>query len=240
MGRVIERTFAVIKRNLVSFLIVALMIMVPVVAIDLYNGTPSYFGAKSFLLGALAALIQVACTYLLQASLVQSTITDLNGERSDLGRALSAGFGLVVPVTVIAILSILGMVLATLLLVVPGIMLAVAWSVAVPVKVVERTGIKESLARSWDLTRGYRWKIFGLILFYFIASIIFGFLATLITGASLAGAGTALHNTPYIVVQWLLTVILTIFTAVGVTVIYYELRTVKEGMASQELAAAFD
>ena len=240
IGRVIDRTFSVVRRNLVAFLIAALLIMAPVLAIDLYNGTPSSFGAKSFALRALAALIQFACTYLLQASLVQSTITDLNGERAELGQALSAGFNLVLPVTVIVVLSILGLLVGTLLLVVPGIMLAMAWSVAVPVKVVERTSIKDSFGRSLYLTRGYRWRIFGLVVIYFIISVLLGFVAALIMGVSLVGAGQALHNTPYLVLQWLLSVILAIFTAVGITAVYYELRTVKEGMAPQELAAAFD
>jgi hypothetical protein len=49
-----------------------------------------------------------------------------------------------------------------------------------------------------------------------------------------------MNNIPYIVLQWLQSVILAVFTAVGVTAIYYELRTVKEGREPQQLAAAFD
>ena len=105
---------------------------------------------------------------------------------------------------------------------------------------VERTSIKDSFGRSLYLTRGYRWRIFGLVVIYFIISVLLGFVAALIMGVSLVGAGQALHNTPYLVLQWLLSVILAIFTAVGITAVYYELRTVKEGMAPQELAAAFD
>ncbi len=243
IGRVVGRTFSVLGRNLPTFLIVSAVVMLPVIAISLYNGTPNYILAgrtKGFLFGALAALIPIVCTYLAQAALVQGTITDLNGERPDLGRALSAGFALLLPVTVIAILSLLGMALGLLLLVVPGIILAVGWSVAVPVKVVERASIKDSFGRSWELTKGYRWKILGLVLLYVLVVILFTVLVTMISGVSFLQKGNVVGNIPYIVLQWLQSVILAVFTAVGVTAIYYELRTVKEGLGPQQLAAAFD
>jgi hypothetical protein len=104
---------------------------------------------------------------------------------------------------------------------------------------VERTGIKESFGRSWNLTKGYRWKIFGLVVIYFLAIIAIALAVGLVSKVSLSQGG-GLHNTPYIVLQWLQSVITAVITAIGITAIYYELRTVKEGMAPQELAAAFD
>lgn len=242
IGRVLSRTFGVLSRNLASFLIAAAVIMIPVIVLSFYAGTPNYVLAgreKGFLFGALVAIIPIICTYLLQAALVQGTITDLNGEKANLGAALSTGFGLALPVCVIAILGLLGMMLGTVLLVVPGIILAVGWSVAVPVKVVERTSIKDSFGRSWDLTKGYRWKIFGLVLIYLLAIIAISLVVGVLSKASLMQGG-GLHNTTYIILQWLQSVITAVLTAIGITAIYYELRTVKEGMAPEELAAAFD
>jgi hypothetical protein len=243
IGRVVSRTFSVVTRNLVTFLIASAVIMLPVIVFNLYAGTPNYIvagRAKGFWFGALAAFIPVVCTYLAQAALVQGTITDLNGERPNLGRALSTGFALLIPVTVIAILSLLGVGLGLVLLVAPGIILGVGWSVAVPVKVVERASIKDSFGRSWELTKGYRWKIFGLVLLYVLAVILFSVLITTISGVSLMRGSGLANNIPYVVLQWVQSVILTLFTAVGVTAIYYELRTVKEGLGPEELAAAFD
>src|SRR4051812_38719947 len=97
IGRVLSRTFGVLSRNLATFLIVAAVIMVPVILLSFYTGTPNYILAgreKGFWFGALVAIIPIICTYLLQAALVQGTITDLNGEKANLGVALSTGFAL--------------------------------------------------------------------------------------------------------------------------------------------------
>lgn len=48
-----------------------------------------------------------------------------------------------------------------LLFVIPGICLAVMWSVCVPVIVIERAGPLAALGRSRELTRGYGWGVFG-------------------------------------------------------------------------------
>jgi hypothetical protein len=243
IGRVVSRTFSVFVRNLATFLLVAAVIMVPVIAINFYNGSPSFVlggAAKGVWFGVLAFLLQIVCTYLLQAALVEGTITDLNGERPDMGGALSTGFALAVPVFVITILSLLGMALGFVLLIVPGVIFAIGWSVAVPVRVVERTDIRGAFKRSWELTKGYRWKIFWLILMYAIVAYLAAFLTALVAGVSFLAATTALNNTPYIVLEWLLRVVLAVITSIGITAIYYELRTVKEGMAPEELAAAFD
>jgi hypothetical protein len=47
------------------------------------------------------------------------------------------------------------------LFVIPGICLAVMWSVCVPVIVIERAGPLAALGRSRDLIRGYGWSVFG-------------------------------------------------------------------------------
>jgi hypothetical protein len=243
IGRVVSQTFLVVTRNLGIFLIAAALVMVPVIALNLYVGTPNYFLAgrtQGFLIGALSAILPVVCTYLLQATLVQGTVAELNGERPNLGHALSTGFSLLLPVAAIAILAALGTTLGMILLVVPGMILGVGWCVAVPVKVVEHTSIKDSFGRSWNLTKGYRWKIFALLLIFAVIIILFAFLVTMFSGLSLIGASTALHNTTYILLQWLQSVILGLIMAVGGTVIYYELRAAKEGLGPQQLAEAFD
>ncbi len=52
------------------------------------------------------------------------------------------------------------------LLVVPGIIVALMWSFVTPVLVVERTGLIDTFQRSRDLTRGHRWALLGLIVVY--------------------------------------------------------------------------
>lgn len=242
-GRVVNRTFGVLARNLVTFLVVAVIFMLPALAVDFYVGTPNYFVAgqtRGWIFGALAGITQLACPYLLSAALVRATIADLNGEQPSLGSALSTGFALFLPVLVLAFMSLFGIIFGMALLLVPGLILMTGWSVVIPVRVAEQAGIIQSFGRSWDLTRDYRWKIFGLILLYLIASFLLSFVARLVSGTSFTQAATAETSISYISLTWLVTVILGALASVGVAALYYELRTVKEGIGPQQLAAAFD
>jgi hypothetical protein len=54
--------------------------------------------------------------------------------------------------------------LASLLLVVPGIIVFVGYAFIAPVIVLERTSVDQAMSRSWKLTRGRRWSVFGAII----------------------------------------------------------------------------
>jgi hypothetical protein len=97
----------------------------------------------------------ITMAYVLQAAIVYGTVTDLSGRRASLGSCVSAALKVLLPLIGLSIVSTLGMMLGLILLVVPGIILALGWSTAVPVKIVERAGVFESLSRSWALTSGY-------------------------------------------------------------------------------------
>src|SRR5258708_17090641 len=68
----------------------------------------------------------------------------------------------------------LAVMFASMLFIVPGLILYMMWSVATPACVVERLGPFRSMARSRALTKGHRWKIFGLLLLTLIPGVIIG------------------------------------------------------------------
>jgi hypothetical protein len=59
----------------------------------------------------------------------------------------------------------------SLLLIVPGILKAIEWSLAVPVKVLEDKTAGEAMSRSSDLSRGNRGRIFVIWFLFFVLSI---------------------------------------------------------------------
>lgn len=85
-----------------------------------------------------------------------------------LKRSFSAGFALLLT----GFLTFLGM----LLLVFPGVFLALSFSMVIPVIAVEGRGAVEAMGRSWDLSRGRRWTIF----FSTFAWTVMAFLVTLV------------------------------------------------------------
>jgi hypothetical protein len=56
----------------------------------------------------------------------------------------------------------LGIIAGVLLLIVPGVILAVRWSVAGPYLLCERSGVSDALGQSFGRTKGSGWTIFGV------------------------------------------------------------------------------
>ena len=130
-------------------------------------------------------------------------------------------------------LSTLGMMLGMLLLIVPGLILMTMWYVAVPACVVEGTGPVRSLGRSRELTAGYRWKMFGLILLVIVISVIGSMVVTL-PAVFLAGIWGQLA------VQLVWAGLSGGFGSVLIAVAYYYLRVAKEGVDVDQIASVFD
>jgi hypothetical protein len=133
----------------------------------------------------------------------------------------------------VMILFTLGATLGFLLLIVPGVILMVMWYVAVPACVLEKTGPVRSLGRSRELTKGYRWKVFGLILLVYVLSILGNAFGALLanTAAGMWGAAIA---------QLIWQGIAAGFGSVLIAVVYYYLRVAKEGVDVDQIAAVFD
>ncbi|MEQ8412339.1 MAG: hypothetical protein RIC51_12425 [Erythrobacter sp.] len=83
------------------------------------------------------------------------------------------------------VLSFLGIVLAFLALVIPGIIVAVRWVPLIPVLLARDEPAMDSFGTSWQMTSGSSWPIFGvavvLIAIGLVASYLFG-LATAVAG----------------------------------------------------------
>ena len=131
-------------------------------------------------------------------------------------------------------------VLAMVLLIIPGIIVACGYSVAAQAAALESGSSGEALRRSWNLTKGFRWKALGLgavsialILVVFLGA---GLLAGILSGV-LGGLDAVLAVLAGAVSLFIYPVISCVFT-----LFYYDLRVRKEGfdleMLSRELELA--
>jgi hypothetical protein len=255
MGRVISGTFEVIGRNFVPFALLALLLgglpnlLVGLLQMRFISDTAA-FEPRAIGLALVSVVVILASAFVLQAAVVHATVTDLNGRRVVLGDSLRAGVRNCLPLIGLAILTGLGVAIGFMLLIVPGVILMVMWSVAVPAKVVEKIGVFDALTRSRDLTRGSRWSIFGLSLLYAIAA---GILSALLAAAfapfalaealpkpgSLSGFASSLTLTQ-LVVDPLIATITTLVSTAGLATLYSELRASREGVGPEALASVFD
>jgi hypothetical protein len=179
----------------------------------------------------IAGLISFVCALLLQSALVRATIEDLNGKRPSFGDCIQIAIRFLLPTLAIGLLVGLGAGIGLMLLIVPGIILWLGWSMSVPVLIQERRGVFGSMSRSRALTKGSRWALFGLFLILIIIAMIiqWGILLVLVLfGGIIAEIGAAL-------VQTVVSMVLSIATAVS----YVELRQAKEGASIDELAEIF-
>jgi len=77
----------------------------------------------------------------------------------------------ILPVIGLSLLVGLLVGLACIALIVPGVILMLMWSLAVPVKVLENKGVTESMSRSSELTQGHRGRIFVIWILFFVLSV---------------------------------------------------------------------
>ncbi len=236
MGRVLSRAFGAIGRNAALFLgLAAILSGIPQLIAGLWRlglSGPEFAGpiVIAAVGGGLLAWVGSA---VLQVAITRATISDLVGERPSFAGCLKAGFAMLLPMIGLTILLGLGIGLGFMLLFVPGVMLYIAWSVAVPAYVQERIGVVESFGRSRALTKGSRWKIFGLLLVCWIVILILQAPTGLLTAA--AQTPTSLS----ILITTAVSIVTTMVLCTIQAAIYVELRDVKEGAAPSDLETIF-
>jgi hypothetical protein len=127
----------------------------------------------------------------------------------------------------ISILSALAVLLGFVLLIIPGIIVAIRFVFGSTVLVVEGQKGTKALGRSWRLAKGHFWKLFGtLLLANIMASLVEGVLSIPGTVAFVA-AGPS--GWPFLAIASSLAAILTTpFTILITVLLYFDLRIRKE------------
>ena len=250
-GRVLSRGFGVITDNPATVFGIAFIFgALPSLAINwLQQGwlatTMDRFQAiGSMTVGLASVLFSLVIQALVQGALVRATLAYTRGERATLAQCVNASLAVLLPLIGLAVLMGLGIGIGMIFFLVPGVILFVMWSVASPALVAERTGVFEAFGRSRYLTKGARWKVFGiqliLLAVYYIFLLVFGALTVAISGGSVA----SLFVTGGLPVSWILVTIVssTLVNTVWSTVqssLYVELRNWKEGLPEQALEEVF-
>jgi hypothetical protein len=255
VGNVFGRSFNVIKDNPLatlgtSFALIALPQLL-LGQIGLGAAVFDNFRAGQYALAGIYGIMVGLLWLIASGALVQATVAHDQGRPADPREMLQVGVLRCLPLFAVYVLLTLGIWVGIMFFVVPGIMLAVMWSVSLPAIVAERPGVFGAFGRSRALTKGARWHVFGILLLAFIIYL----LASMAVGvASVAGYGSLGALTgggqvrmpvpvqPSFVVQLLqsivTTVVLTWFTTVGAS-LFIELRDWKDGPDADRLADIF-
>jgi hypothetical protein len=223
LGELLDMTFGLQRQWFAVFFWVTAIVNVPVaIAVD-----GAWVGEFHHGQNASGAPGAVVASFLLTRLVVPALVTALHVR---IVQALAAGqepsvagaFRLVGSAAWLALaataLYILGTIVGFLLLIVPGVIVAVRWYFAPQVAVVDRRPAGPAVAASSDLVRGRFWPVAGTLL---VGALVFGIL-TAVPEAIIGAAGVA--NWIYVAAHAILGTIGVSLTALFGTLLFFSLR----------------
>jgi hypothetical protein len=243
VGQVLSRAWRVFSRNFFTFIVVTGIASLPPILVQqpLPGGPPPADPFQNFGLAMLALLVAMVFNALAQGTVVYGAFEIMRGRPINLAESAKVGLRRFFPIVGLAIVVSFLVGLASILLFFPGVMLYTMWFVATPACVVERAGVFRSMGRSRELTKGHRWKVFGLYLVILIpALIIGGIIGTVILRGGAAAVNTALASTLGRIANLIWSAVWTAFFSILVVVTYHDLRVAKEGVDTDQIAAVFE
>jgi hypothetical protein len=138
-------------------------------------------------------------------------------------------------------------VLGCIALIVPGVFLAVQWSLAVPAMILENKGIGDSMSRSTELTLGNRGRVFVIWLLFVILNIGFNWLlhwpieiaAGVSTRVALHYAGVG-WQVASLVATFLSVCLVSPLATIAFSLVYFDERVRKEAFDLQLMMTTLD
>ena len=245
IGELLDRTFSFYRTNFVLFVGIG---AVPSLFIMLLSPLQLMGGSAGPLFIVLASVILVIL-YCVAALLTQgATVIAVSniqlGRPASIPGAFAGTWPRLGTLILIALNVSLRVLLGFLLLIVPGIYLAMKYVLALNVTVLEHTNVAQSIKRSADLTKGHRGRIFLIYVMLFgflviVSAVMQAVLAILFvsirTGQPSVLAGIALAFGSF-AIQSLLNPIITIASAL----VYYDERVRKEGFDLSHMMEQLD
>jgi uncharacterized membrane protein len=234
LANVFSKSAAIYGRHFVPFVILTVIASIPnyIVVLVVGQPTPGNVDSKQFATIMGVSLLATVTRSLAAGAVIYGVIQELRGRSFSIGHSLQIALRRILPIIGITICVMLAIMLGSLLLIVPGLILACMFYVAVPACVAEQTGVFTSMSRSRALTKGHRWQVFGTFLLLLV-------IALVLFGIEVAAAGVA-GKTVGLIFQQTMGAIFGAFMGVLSSVFYYELRVAKEGVDIDKIAGVFD
>jgi uncharacterized membrane protein len=238
VGEVLSRSLTILMRNVAQFLPLTAIMALPDLALffpGLTSGArpPDQVFTGTVILGLFASLILWLFLYALtEAVVLYGSFQSLRNRPVRIGESFTKGLSRLFPIIGLSICVAIGVGFASLLFLVPGFMLMASWYVALPSCVVEGLGPFQSMSRSSTLTKGHRWKIFGI---YILIAIVGGVIENVLSRVLVVG-GLAISVIG--LMAW--HALMGAYQAIVVAVAYHDLRVAKEGVDIEHIASVFD
>jgi membrane-anchored glycerophosphoryl diester phosphodiesterase (GDPDase) len=237
IGAVLGDTFAVIGRTFVVLANVAVMLVAIPAAINIAGVALTPVSPVFAILSVIGSLASGVGMLLAYGAIFLLAMQDLHGQSVSTDVMFRTALSKFWPLLGVAILLVIGVGLGSLLLIVPGIILGLAWSVAMPALVLEDRRVFESFGRSAALTRNKRWSIF---LLFFLVGLIAGIMELVLFAVfgGFQGLVSRQPSTVSTVLTALSSVVTVPFGAVLYTALFNQLRG-NAGYGAEAVAEVF-
>jgi hypothetical protein len=230
----LDDAFGLYRSHLGLFVLLAAGVVIPVDLIvsgiglgqlsSGYESSPST--AAQLLPAAVSTLVTVP---LITAMNVRAILAIADGRVPSAAVAAREGLDVFAAVLAAVVLVGLGVSLGILMLVVPGIIFAIHWSVVAQVITIEGVGGTAALRRSWELVKGDGWWVLGVLL-------VTNLIAALLAGIVTLPASAAAEEADSALIGLLATMAAEIFTlsflAIATTILFFTLRARKQGVGT--------
>src|SRR5262245_42341566 len=170
VSEVLGEAFDLYRRFFWRFVATAAVVFVVLDLASAFADRASGSSVGSQLLWTLIALvISVVGAFWLQGGRIEA-VRDVRDGRIDttIGEPYERTRPRLPALIAAGIVAAIGVALGLVLLIVPGLYLLTRWALIPAVIVIEKLGAGDAFNRSWQLTRGYGWSVFGSLLVAFL------------------------------------------------------------------------
>jgi hypothetical protein len=238
---IVDAVFQIFRSHFGPMVMGSAIAYVPALVMQLVmlQGAGAFSGGEATLTPAfgtfwfVSMLVSIVSFAIMTALLTVLTSQAYLGEPVDLSVALRRALPRAAPAVAAGVIASIATGIGFILLIVPGIFLALHFFAVTPAAVLEGLGPTAALARSGDLSKGRKMTIF----LTFLLVIVIYFVIFMGVGLVSAIAGGIVVQT---LINALLTVTLYPVFAITVVLLYYDARVQSEGLDIELMAGALD
>jgi hypothetical protein len=246
LGEILDRTFSLYRRHFLLFIGIAAVPQLALLAIGWAQTGVSgleatHPGSVWWAWGVLVVVSIIASilAYLISQAGTVLAVSDVYlGRTASISASLRRALGEMVSLFGVVVLNGLACLAGLIALIIPGIYVGCRLLVCVPAALIEQRGPRDSLSRSFNLTRDYAGRAFVIWLLFFCLAAAAAFLVGMPAGI----AAVFMQNDPALLMlaSMLMQVLSSVahiltqpFLLIATAVFYYDLRVRKEAFDLQ-------
>jgi len=244
LGELLDRAFSLYRRNFFLFFGIAgipqAILFAVAFAAQIFRDIPG-IGAILALLTVVAGITQLVGYALSEGATVYAVSELLLGRQTTIRQSYRLVRGEIG--TIIAVLFLAGLLALAgfVLLIVPGVYIILATSLAVPAAVLENIHAREAIRRSMDMTKGHKGRVFVILVLVFVLSVVaFGLFELPFDYLLQQGGRTALFSILSQLGGLFAGIVVAPLGTITFSLLYYDIRVRDEAFDLQMMMAQLD